>query len=100
MTHPFEAVGLGRAPYEFLEVEYTPDGDQCEFCGTRIKYRYWIQSGCGGWKFTVGSECVRKVDKQLAKECSRALNEYKRELAMSEEERAFYAGFESVKLSR
>lgn len=95
MTHPFELVGLGKAPYEFVEVEYVAEGDKCEYCGTRIKYRYWVQAA--DCKFTVGSECIRKVDKSMAKECSRALAEYKREQNMTQEEKDFYASFESLK---
>lgn len=95
MTHAFEIVGLGIGPFEFLEVDHFPEGDKCEYCGTRIVNRFWIEGACGT-KFTVGSECVKKVDKTLSKECARALKQFKLDQAMSEEEKEFYAGFESV----
>lgn len=99
--HPFEQAGLDKAPFSFEGVEYVPDGDQCEYCGQRIKYRYWILGGTGV-NFTVGSECVKKTDPDMAKECEKALREYKREQTidreLTDQEKEFFKGFQTLRL--
>lgn len=56
--HPFEKAGLGKAPFHCVGVE---DNDShCQFCGTPIRYRYYIH-GEDGSEFHVGSDCVNKT---------------------------------------
>ena len=58
MLHPFEKAGLGKAPFHCTHVEDAPSG--CQFCGTAIRYRYYI-NGADGSSFYVGSDCVAKT---------------------------------------
>lgn len=56
--HPFEATGLGRAPFKCVGCDI---GDaRCQFCTTPIKYLYSIE-GADGSRFVVGSECVKQT---------------------------------------
>jgi hypothetical protein len=82
-THPFEARGLGKAPFEFVgmaaqdllygkvilnRAEYertgvavtTKPGGTCAYCGTFILNMFNIKSSDGN-KFHVGCECVNKT---------------------------------------
>ncbi len=59
MTHPFEAAGLGTAPFQFLFCERVV-ADNCQFCGTKIRYRFFCK-GADGHRFFVGSDCVKKT---------------------------------------
>ncbi len=79
--HPWEAAGLGKAPFQWLgvEVKYGPiriaqaDGTtleigapgqpmgSCNFCGNGIAECHSILSA-DGRKFIVGCDCVRKVN--------------------------------------
>lgn len=71
MAHPFEAAGLGKAPFRFLGVseevyKATPDapaqpGGKCDYCGMAIRYCFQIASA-DGKRFAVGSDCVEKTD--------------------------------------
>lgn len=81
--HKFEYSGLGKAPYRCVGVfelpspslaEHNPEAynnqlkmmppgfkcGTCSYCGMALKYNYLIV-GSDGYKFSVGSECVRKV---------------------------------------
>lgn len=58
-VHPFEAKGLGKAPYRCLGHKLV-DESACEFCGTFIKHEFTIKSS-DGHGFVVGSECVLKA---------------------------------------
>lgn len=79
--HPFEAAGLGKAPFTFLGVEEKvgpitlPNGTQvgaqgqpmgcCDYCYTGIRYEYIIRSA-DGQVHKVGCECIRKIgDRKL-----------------------------------
>jgi hypothetical protein len=66
MGHVFERAQLGSAPFRFLYMEEKlikhPDGTtqaagSCQYCGTGIRYCYYIQSA-EDKKFYVGSDCV------------------------------------------
>ena len=66
LGHVFERAQLGVGPFRFLGMEekaiYYPDGTSqaagtCHYCGTGIRYCYWIGSA-DGRKFYVGSDCV------------------------------------------
>ena len=80
LVHPYEAAGLGKAPFFVVGVEErrgpitirTSDGIEtqvgapgqpmgsCQFCGTGIAECWSIRSA-DGKQFIVGCECVRKV---------------------------------------
>lgn len=81
--HPFEKVGLGKAPFKFVgmvsqdlrygeailnRAEYektgiaitTKPGGTCDYCGTYIVQMFKI-AGADGKTFKVGCDCVAKV---------------------------------------
>lgn len=90
-VHPFERVGLGKAPFQFkyyeyakgptkiivqgVEVTYGTPGQarhSCDYCGTPIVHTFWIESS-DGQLFKVGSDCVLKTsDKHLSMTVSTA----------------------------
>lgn len=66
LGHKFERAQLGSAPFKFigLEEKFIDHGDgttqaagTCHYCGTGIRYCFWIESA-DGRKFYVGSDCV------------------------------------------
>lgn len=82
-VHPFEHVGLGKAPFRYVGVEYqdrcygqvilnraeyeqtgialtTQPGGTCAFCGTFILNMYNVTSA-DGQRFHVGSDCAEKI---------------------------------------
>jgi len=71
MTHPFEKVGLGKAPFSCTHVSENvfalPDGTSkaggcCDYCGTGIRWEFWIKGSVAGAKqFKVGCDCVAKT---------------------------------------
>jgi len=88
IIHPFEARGLGQAPFRFVGMveqdlcygeailnreEYqrtgialtTKPGGSCAYCGTYIVNMYRVRSA-DGREFHVGCECVEKVAKAAA----------------------------------
>jgi hypothetical protein len=79
--HPFEAAGLGLAPFRFVGMEHKTFqacpgapiqvGGSCDYCSTGISYFCWIESA-DGRRFKVGSDCVAKVDPALAASVKRA----------------------------
>ena len=71
--HPYEQRGLGTAPYRFVGVRknvYSPvpevqqPGGTCSYCGTGILFEFCIRSS-EGKEYTIGSECIRKVDSEI-----------------------------------
>lgn len=67
--HPFEAAGLGVAPFVFTghseSVHTEADGrtragGSCDFCGTGIRQTFHVRS-TDGRTFKVGSDCIRRV---------------------------------------
>lgn len=75
--HPFDAAGLGKPPYKLVGYfqskfqsapgEPVKAGSSCDYCGLPIMNCYRIRSS-DGQEFKVGSECARKVSKQVASE--------------------------------
>jgi hypothetical protein len=71
MTHPFEKSGLGKAPFTCTHVTENvfalPDGTTkaggcCDYCGTGIRWEFWIKgSVAGARQFKVGCDCVAKT---------------------------------------
>jgi hypothetical protein len=71
MTHPFEKSGLGKAPFSCTHVTENvfalPDGTTkaggcCDYCGTGIRWEFWIKgSVAGARQFKVGCDCVAKT---------------------------------------
>jgi hypothetical protein len=71
MTHPFEKSGLGKAPFSCTHVSENvfalPDGTTkaggcCDYCGTGIRWEFWIKGSIAGAKqFKVGCDCVAKT---------------------------------------
>ena len=71
MTHPFEKSGLGKAPFSCTHVTENvftlPDGTSkaggcCDYCGTGIRWEFWIKGSVAGAKqFKVGCDCVAKT---------------------------------------
>jgi len=63
IIHPFEAAGLGLAPFRLLSV--VASGLRgCAYCGTGIKVHCHIVSA-DGKRFIVGSDCVRRVSQKV-----------------------------------
>lgn len=58
-AHPFEAKGLGLAPFRCLSCE-PREGSHCDYCGKAIKNVYVIESA-DMMRSGVGSECVFKA---------------------------------------
>ena len=59
--HPFQRLGLGRAPFKCVDCTVDDGEDtRCQFCTTPIKYVYHIV-GADGSRFHVGSECVKQT---------------------------------------
>jgi hypothetical protein len=71
MTHPFEKSGLGKAPFSCTHVTEnvfdngdgtTKAGGCCDYCGTGIRWEFWIKGSVAGAKqFKVGCDCVAKT---------------------------------------
>lgn len=71
MTHPFEKAGLGKAPFSCTHVSEnvfvvgdgtTKAGGCCDYCGTGIRWEFWIKGSIAGAKqFKVGCDCVAKT---------------------------------------
>lgn len=84
--HPWEAVGLGKAPFRVVGVneivfkvpgEPPRAGGSCDYCGTGIRWAYQIQAS-DARTFKVGCDCVAKVDLELYKETKRIRREFER----------------------
>lgn len=85
-VHPFEAAGLGTAPFNFIRYEYfvgnrafvayatggtvfansSHSVTGCDLCGTAIKNQYFVGDSTGR-VFKLGSECIRKLDQRMYK---------------------------------
>lgn len=92
IIHPFEAAGLGLAPFHFdgmSEKTYqacsgapVQAGGSCDYCGTGIRYCCHIRSS-DGKTFIVGTDCVLKLDR----EDNRLVSQVEREIAKREKEK-------------
>ena len=69
-VHKFEVAGLGKAPFRFTgevtEKTYVAcqgapvqPGSTCDYCGTAIRYEFWIESS-DARRSKVGCDCIRK----------------------------------------
>jgi hypothetical protein len=77
-VHPFEAAGLGQAPFRLVGSYQQRPATACEFCGTSIVNVFQIE-GADRRGFIVGCECVRKVDEGgLAGDVNLAVRERQR----------------------
>ncbi len=92
-VHPFQAAGLGLAPFRFIgivkqdithgEVRVgtidgytvtTKKGGTCAYCGTYIVQMCNVKSA-DGKRFHVGSDCIAKVGgEELARKVAKAVN--------------------------
>ena len=79
MMHKFEAAGLGKAPFECIEVKRNGSAEEpggwCAFCGAEIVWEFLIASS-DGMAFTVGSHCV-KNDSDLKRTMARMQRNYR-----------------------
>lgn len=69
--HRFETAGLGKAPFVFTgrvtEKTYcacpgapVQAASSCDYCGTCIRYEFWVRSA-DGREFKVGCDCIHKT---------------------------------------
>jgi len=91
LIHPFEAAGLGKAPFRFdgltenvysVTPGHSQPGGVCKFCGHSIRYEFWVVS-TDGKRFDVGSECIRKIEAKgslLRNAAEREFRNQKREI--------------------
>jgi hypothetical protein len=101
--HPFEAAGLGKAPFRYvgherqvgpiitesgMEIGYAgqPMGT-CDFCGQGIADCFSIQSADGN-RFKVGCDCVAKIDGAENRDSGGAVEAILREAKKIRNERA------------
>lgn len=87
--HPFQKAGLGLAPFRFdgvTERVYQAchgapiqPGSSCDFCGTAIRYEYWILSA-DNRKSKVGCDCIFKLNQsdKLTSDAKRAKRDHDR----------------------
>lgn len=103
--HKFEAAGLGKAPFRFIgmsENMWSPasgvpakPGGCCRYCFQGIRYEFWVESA-DGHRFSVGCDCIRKVESKGSKLLTDAERKFRRE-KREREHRAFMARIESVR---
>jgi hypothetical protein len=98
-VHPFEIVGLGRAPFRLIGMEkrvysaapgHQQPAGTCDACSQGIMYCYSIRSSCGKVS-TVGCDCVMKLDRddnRLVSAVQRAKADYARKVRDEEREAA------------
>ncbi len=98
IPHPFEMSGNGPAPYEFGGV--TVKDNNCDYCGTRIKYNFHF-TATDGKAFVVGSDCVLKakdtpeflIAKKWKKDHERALREARKKAKAEKLQAACHAEY-------
>jgi hypothetical protein len=59
--HPWQAAGLGNAPFEYDRFERASVRERCDACGHFLKRMFWVRSA-DGLVFKVGSDCINKVE--------------------------------------
>lgn len=80
LIHRFEHAGLGKAPFRFTGTvtekvfcvpgEMPKAGSSCDYCGTGIRYEFWVESA-DAKVFKVGCDCIHKTeDRGLIKQIS------------------------------
>lgn len=82
-VHKFEMAGLGKGPFQFtgrvtekvfVACPGAPaqPGSSCDYCGTGIKFEFWVSSS-DGKEFKVGCDCIHKSgDRGLIQQISKA----------------------------
>lgn len=87
--HPFEAEGLGKAPFYFVGTYEHHDtgesngatdyGTNCDYCQAYIRNVFIVKSS-DGKTFKVGSECIKKTNSEgeLLREVKIAIAEQKK----------------------
>ena len=88
MQHVFELKGLGQAPYTYIRCvdRGHRSHSDCKFCGTGIRYEFWLRSA-DGKEFFVGSDCIfksgdvglTKTVKSVKKDQARQVREAKKQ---------------------
>lgn len=77
-VHIFEAAGLGTGPFQLQHT--TSEGGNCQYCGTAIVYRFYIE-GTDNRQFFVGSDCVMKTgDAGLVRKVEKIVKEHQKAL--------------------
>jgi hypothetical protein len=94
--HPFEAAGLGKAPFRYVGMEFqdisygqrnvaiggvecqTKPGGTCAYCGQYIVNMFRVASA-DGQEFHVGCDCIRKVDAKLVKLADQDIRKMRKE---------------------
>lgn len=108
--HRFEQAGLGKSPFRFTgkvteKVFCVPGGSpkagsSCDYCGTGIRYEFWIES-TDRRTFKVGCDCVHKTgDRGLIKqigEAERKLRDLKNARAKEAKKARLSAKIENAK---
>jgi hypothetical protein len=61
IIHPWQAAGLGTAPFQFDRFERTSVHERCDACGHFLQRLFWLRSADGS-AFKVGSECIKRVE--------------------------------------
>ena len=80
MIHAFEESGLGKAPFEFVNLFMRETN--CQHCGTPILYNCVIED-VNGKQFIVGNVCVHKTgDEGLHRVVDQKIVEFKRKRDM------------------
>ena len=82
-VHPFEQALLGKAPFRCVRIQEIVHngraGSSCDYCGTSIRWAFFIVS-TDGKEFKVGCDCVAKThDSGLKAEVAKIKREYKAE---------------------
>ena len=94
-VHPFQAAGLGQAPFRYTGVTKNvfvaapgvpgKPGGSCDYCSTGIMYEFWIESA-DAKRFKVGCDCVKRLasaDNRLVSQVEQAERKLKREMALA-----------------
>lgn len=66
---PYRVVGYQQKIHQACQGAPIQAGGSCDYCGTAIMHAYTIRCA-DGVEFVVGCDCVRKVDRELVKECA------------------------------
>lgn len=111
--HRFQVAGLGIAPFHFTgevtEKTYqacpgapVQAGSSCDYCGTCIRYEFWVKSA-DGKEFKVGCDCIHKTgDRGLIQQISvaeRKLRDKKNQAAKERKLAKLTARIEAAKLA-
>jgi hypothetical protein len=84
--HRFELAGLGKGPFQFTGTvtekvfvacpgAMPKAGSSCDYCGTGIRYEFWVTSA-DGKTFKVGCDCIHKTgDRGLIQQIAKAERE-------------------------